>query len=129
MSKHRLLLALCALAVITLVGCNRDQAPGLTDKVGVASLEFRCTPDMNADTWSGSLFSTRTTVTTVGNFRGHNPSMGVRHFVAPRRGGSERDALTQTQDRQLERRSIFEYTKRRGTIGRAETPAAGRARM
>jgi len=58
MSKHRLLLALCALAVITLVGCNRDQAPGLTDKVGVASFEFRCTPDTNADTWTGSLLST-----------------------------------------------------------------------
>jgi len=55
--------------------------------------------------------------------------MGIHYFVAPRRGGSERDALTQTQDGQLERRSIFEYTKRRVTIGRAETPAAGRAHM
>jgi hypothetical protein len=37
MSKHRLLLALCALAVVALVGCNRDQAPGLPDEAKAAT--------------------------------------------------------------------------------------------
>jgi len=69
MSRHRLLLALCALAVVVLVGCKEPiglpekELTGLPKTLDAASIEYRCTipryvqgPPQMYEKWAGKFF-------------------------------------------------------------------------